>query len=348
MKKIASLTFIITFSIILCFAHTAAYAESSEVNSKKAQIEEYRSEINSLNKEITSLEEEIFSLNQRIEALSEEIGMEEAKLKRIREQIKERRNILSKRARHLYVEGETYNLSLILEADSFKEFIERTTLLYYLVKGDSKNIEQLESHENEAIELVEKLNRDKSTYKAYLEGYKERTKKLSELKETKTALLSEAKYELSIILEREESVSSRGNFRKTNSYYSLNGVVPRKFVEVSPYGNDWLTTGRMPDKYISTGKKWNTVASWYGNQFHGRRTASGEIFNQWDFTVAHRNLSFGTFVAIERNGRKIVAKVTDRGPFISGREFDLSRACAEALGFSGVANVQVEIIKPAN
>lgn len=89
-------------------------------------------------------------------------------------------------------------------------------------------------------------------------------------------------------------------------------------------------------------------ASWYGPKFHGRRTANGEIFNSSALTAAHRNLPFGTKVKVTnvRNGRSVIVRINDRGPFIKGRIIDVSAGAARKLNMigSGVATVQLEIL----
>jgi rare lipoprotein A len=90
------------------------------------------------------------------------------------------------------------------------------------------------------------------------------------------------------------------------------------------------------------------LASWYGPGFHGRRTASGQIFNQHGLTAAHRSLPFGTRVRVTnvRNGRSTVVKINDRGPYSGGRIIDLSAGAARAIGLhsSGVGKVKVEVL----
>ena len=89
------------------------------------------------------------------------------------------------------------------------------------------------------------------------------------------------------------------------------------------------------------------VASWYGPGFHGRRASDGTVFNQAAFTCAHRTLPMGTILIIEYRGKRVPAMVTDRGPFIGGRDIDLSFSVAERLGMikQGVATVVVYEIK---
>ncbi len=91
------------------------------------------------------------------------------------------------------------------------------------------------------------------------------------------------------------------------------------------------------------------VASYYGRRVHGRRTANGERFNMRAMTAAHRTLPFGTKVRVTnpRNGRSVIVRVNDRGPFIRGRSIDLSRAAAEKIGMisRGHARVKMEVVR---
>ena len=88
--------------------------------------------------------------------------------------------------------------------------------------------------------------------------------------------------------------------------------------------------------------------SWYGPGFHGRRTASGEIFNTNALTMAHRSLPLGSRVRVTNlaNGRSIVLRVNDRGPYVRGRVADLSHAAASKLGFlhDGVVRARIELL----
>ncbi len=94
---------------------------------------------------------------------------------------------------------------------------------------------------------------------------------------------------------------------------------------------------------VSTGK-----ATWYGGRFHGRKTASGERFNENDFTCAHRKLPFGSLVRVVNleNQQAVMVRVNDRGPYGKGRIIDVSKAAAEKLGMidRGVVKVRVEVM----
>ncbi|WP_051184529.1 septal ring lytic transglycosylase RlpA family protein [Desulfatiglans anilini] len=92
--------------------------------------------------------------------------------------------------------------------------------------------------------------------------------------------------------------------------------------------------------YMETGK-----ASWYGHPFHGRRTSSGETYDMHKVSAAHKVLPLGTYVLVENlaNGKNIVLRINDRGPFVKGRIIDLSYAAASAIDIvsPGVADVRV-------
>jgi rare lipoprotein A len=90
------------------------------------------------------------------------------------------------------------------------------------------------------------------------------------------------------------------------------------------------------------------AASWYGGKFHGRRTANGERYDMNKLTAAHKTLPFGTKVKVTNraNGKSVVVRINDRGPFVGGRTIDLSRGAATAVGMlsSGVAKVKLDIL----
>ena len=121
---------------------------------------------------------------------------------------------------------------------------------------------------------------------------------------------------------------TRGGVYKVGKPYQIQGV--------------WYYPGE-DYSYSETG-----VASWYGPDFHGKYTANGEIFDQNDVTAAHRTLPMPCFVRVTNldNGRSLVVRINDRGPFAHGRVLDLSKRAAQLLGMegTGTAKVKVEIM----
>lgn len=98
--------------------------------------------------------------------------------------------------------------------------------------------------------------------------------------------------------------------------------------------------------FISIGEM---KASWYGPKFHGKSTANGEVYDQMAFTAAHKSLKFGTLLRLTnlKNGKSVVVRINDRGPYIHGRDLDLSKAAAESLEMMnpGVIKIKVEEIR---
>lgn len=92
----------------------------------------------------------------------------------------------------------------------------------------------------------------------------------------------------------------------------------------------------------------NGIASYYGQRFHGRRTANGERFDMNAMTAAHKTLPFGTLVEVTnpRNGKSVTVRINDRGPYAHGRTIDLSEAAASEIGIvqRGHGNVELEVV----
>lgn len=96
--------------------------------------------------------------------------------------------------------------------------------------------------------------------------------------------------------------------------------------------------------------KLEAVASYYGDEFNGRPTSSGELFDMSDLTAAHKTLPFGTILEVTNlgNGKKVTVRVNDRGPFVANRELDVSKAAAETLGMIATGTARVSIRKLAS
>jgi rare lipoprotein A len=92
------------------------------------------------------------------------------------------------------------------------------------------------------------------------------------------------------------------------------------------------------------------IASWYGGEFHGKRTANGEIYDMYKLTAAHKTLPFNTLVEVKNldNGERVLVRINDRGPFLKDRIIDLSYQAARKIGcdIDGTASVTLRIVKP--
>jgi len=105
-------------------------------------------------------------------------------------------------------------------------------------------------------------------------------------------------------------------------------------------GNKWYYPLKEARSFRERG-----TASWYGKEFHGRKTSNGEIYNMYAMTGAHKTLPFGTYVRVDnlKNGKKVDVRINDRGPFVRGRIIDLSYRAASEIGLVGPGTAPVEI-----
>jgi rare lipoprotein A len=130
----------------------------------------------------------------------------------------------------------------------------------------------------------------------------------------------------------------------------------RELLAIEWANNLRIALGKVPLKLAESQKRmYNLVetprmlkgkASWYGHQFHGRLTATGETYNQHELTAAHPSLPFNTYLKVRnlKNGDSVIVRINDRGPFIPGRTLDLSREAARCIKSEKVGVVPFEAV----
>jgi rare lipoprotein A len=155
-------------------------------------------------------------------------------------------------------------------------------------------------------------------------------------------------------------LSGCGGTSKKSVYYQNDGPPEtRKDYSNTPDAVPKLepkTRSGNPESYVVFGKRYHVrqsskgyvergIASWYGKQFHGRRTSSGEIYDMHAMTAAHKTLPLPTYVQVTnlQTGKQVIVRVNDRGPFHEGRIIDLSYAAAHKLGTAGKGTGLVEV-----
>ena len=106
------------------------------------------------------------------------------------------------------------------------------------------------------------------------------------------------------------------------------------------------TVTMAPPSTPMVGAEETGTASWYGHPYHGRRTASGEVYDMNELTAAHRTLPLGSRLMVTNldNGQAVEVRINDRGPFVKGRIIDLSKAAASRIDMSGVAKVRISTL----
>jgi len=145
------------------------------------------------------------------------------------------------------------------------------------------------------------------------------------------------------------------------TFGSRRDSAPKRHVNVSDIPNavprvEARSKGGNPSSYVVFGKRYSVmdsshgyvergIASWYGTAFHGKKTSNGETYSMYQMTAAHKSLPIPTYVEVKnlQNGKTIVVRVNDRGPFHQNRIIDLSYVAAKKLGIAGIGTGLVEV-----
>lgn len=289
---------------------------------------------------------ERIAIDERIAVTNLRIVAQQEVLANARETLDTAQAAYQQRVIGMYKSRLASPITLLITSESLADFYSRLLMLTQIARRDQQ------AHADAVVAAAEAEYRA-----AFLDDLKAQDVALRALKRTSVRELETALAEQQEIVERlteearRELEARRATIATTRKQWressvALDADIKYVPVVVEPHaGVLYLGSEHQPSHYRSLGQRQTAVCSWYGNEFHGRPTASGQIYNQNDFTCASRTLPFGTRLALTRGKKRIVVVVTDRGPFIAGRDLDLSRAAAQALGFSGVATVDVEFVE---
>ncbi|MDZ4063792.1 MAG: septal ring lytic transglycosylase RlpA family protein, partial [Coriobacteriia bacterium] len=265
-----------------------------------------------------------------------------------RERLYAARTRYQSRVVRMYKSNALSPLSVLLTSETLSDFYARALMLARIAQRDHQSLADASLAAVEAEYQAAVLDDLKAQDIALRQIQNARSRSLED------ALLEQRQLVVRLSVEARNALeSTRATNRSTrqqwrDSSIPLDSAIPLKTAVVQPHADrSYLVPEYQPSAYRSLGRVMNSVCSWYGNEFNGRPTASGQIFNQDDFTCASKTLPFGTRLALTRGDRRIIVVVTDRGPFIAGRDLDLSRGAARALGFSGVATVEAEFVEAA-
>lgn len=308
-----------------------------------------------LQQQITEARAAQVALDTRIAVTSRRILDQIARLDNANERLRAAQDAFDARAVAVYKSNERDELALLLDSHSFTEFVAHVSVLRRMLEFDRLTLEETEIVASEAQLEAGELEQLRQGDVA-LRDFKEQTERIvqvSLLEQQSLLAAMTAADRLVVDTQAREYRSTRARWKAASIpigtvIHAAAGTVvdhPEYTYGVSEYHYR---------RYRSTGITFHAVSSWYGEDFNGRGTASGQTYNMDDFTCAHKTLPFGTWLAISRydaatrSTRRIIVVVNDRGPYIQGRDIDLSRAAARALGMegAGVGRVDVEIVTP--
>ncbi len=344
-----TITALLALALSTGVSYPAHAVPSSSVDSATVstpELEAARDRALELETQIEELRGERISLEERIDVTNQLIFRQQEILADVRVELAEARATYQDRMVRMYKSRIVDPLAILLTAESISDLYTRIMMLSRISQRD-----QL-AFKNASIATSE------AEYQAaYLDELKRQDVELRQIQAIKIRTLDAALVEQNALIATltEDALEQLLAVRATNtltrkewrdSSVPIGGEIQTAQATVEPYeGITYTVAAYQPTRYRSTGKIETMVCSWYGNEFNGRPTASGQIFNEEDLTCASKTLPFGTRLALTRGNLRIIVVVTDRGPFVAGRDLDLSKAAARLLGFSGVEPVQAEFVE---
>lgn len=321
---------------------------SNDIEAIRAQLDRATANAVAIQDEIDAVEADQRALDARLAVTGERIVAARDAAAEAERVLAEAQARFRSHLVEVYKHGRFDPISVLLNSDSLPDLLARADALSRIAYDDRQVVADLNVAAADARykegQLEELLAQDRALRAEQDSRHQRLTTLLTEQQAAIAVLTAEEREALERV--RAAAAAARDEWVAASVPLDTAVEFATATVDTRP-GAEYLVSASMPRAYISTGETYPAVCSWYGPGFHGRTTASGQVFNQNDLTCASRTLPFGTVLALTRGSRRVIVYVNDRGPFIAGRDLDLSKAAAEALGFSGVQTVQVEVVTAA-
>jgi rare lipoprotein A (peptidoglycan hydrolase) len=299
-----------------------------------------------LERTVADLQAEQTAISTRIGVTSAAITEQSAEFDRAKAELKVAQDAFNERAIGMYKFTGYDELALLLDASSWQDLMTRATVLSHVLDVDRRALEEASVVEAQAAFQASQLDGLRAQDIELRQLLDQRVQLGQTALAEQQALIAGLTPEAKAIVITQQAADARTRQQWKDSSIPIGTLIRTLPGKVLPYPYTYLVSAFHPRSFRTTGITYSAVCSWYGPGFNGKPTASGQVYNQDDFTCASRTLAFGTWLALTRNGKRIVVVVTDRGPYVSGRDLDLSKAAADALGFSGVESVMVEVVTP--
>ena len=323
---------------LVALAAAALSASAITQMASAGDLETVRDHAQSVADEVTLLERNLEDLHARRERLedgiiesSSQIGALESTIAEVEDEVAAARDLYIARAIEAYKGGTPgMRLEMMLAAESVSELLAVAEMNSVAVSIDQRRLEELEDARAEVEGVQDDLDRHKQEQMEVLAEVEAISAEMAVTLDDRRALLAELADEVEELekqVRREEQLA------------------PEPVVEppstVTPAATP---TSDVPEGYVSTGVTFGGVASWYGPGFAGNLTANGEIYDPMGLTAANKELPFNTLLFVKYNGRGVVVRINDRGPYAGDRIIDLSQGAAETVGMSGIGWVDATIV----
>jgi len=327
-KRRISYLKIITVAALLCITtlffqtgieNAVCQTVPESIMQKQEEARRLENEIAQLEDRMSKAKKDWVTVSEKLAELEEKIVTCYMEIDRVEIEISKSRDDINGLIRRLYVDGRISGFEKLISSTDISDFVTNYDHMTRVVSSESKAFNE------------QRRKRDR------LERYKDR---LNEYKSEQARLARSINpdiIEATIAANRKRLADLTSEIIAMQLPVTLTPA-PANFSPNRVYS--------MPEEngFVSTGQVFSGYSSWYGNEFHGRPTTSGERYDQYAFTCAHRTLPFGTWLQVTFRGRSVIVRVNDRGPFVKGRILDLSRGSAEAIGLTGVQWIDCEIL----
>lgn len=319
--KTAGAIFLVACISLLVVAPAAAQPLTGDYTASVDQARRLEREIADLENRLAVAQRDWLAISSRLEEIEQKILDCYVQIDAAEARVENARRNLNSSLRSMYVEGQHGALIEIFSATDVSEFMTRYDYMLRIARHEADDFREITARRDALRKTQEQLT-----------AYKQEQARL--------ARGSDVAAIQSLIDQKRNELASIDGAIIASQVPSTNTPTPVDFNPNRVFS--------QPDEnaFVRTGQSLSGYASWYGNEFNGRPTASGEEFDQYGFTCAHRTLPFGTWLRVTFRGRSVIVKVNDRGPFVQERMLDLSRGAAEAIGLTGVQWIDCEIVVP--
>ena len=307
-------------------------AGASDLQSLRERAQAVADQVSGMERRLGSLEEKQESLVEEIEASSADIGLLEQQVQEAEAAYQAAMDEYVARAVELYKGGTSTQLAILLSSATMDDLFTALEAANYSAGKDERALEELIAARASAEASQREVDRRKQSLLVANERVEALAGEIGSTIETRRELLGELMAEIDDI-EQAARRAAADAARPDQAFLDM----------LQPSG----PAPGIPDGYVGTGVTFEGIASWYGPGFEGNPTANGDIFDPNLFTVASKELPFGTWLYVTYRGRGVVVLVNDRGPYVGDRILDLSQAAAEALGIGGLGWVEAEILLKA-
>ncbi|MDQ3659829.1 MAG: septal ring lytic transglycosylase RlpA family protein [Actinomycetota bacterium] len=320
-------------------------AAAEDIDDLRTRAQEVADRLSSLEQRLISLEGRREGLEQDILASDQRIGALELSIHGFEADYKAARGRYVESAVSAYKAGVNPQLELLLSARSMSELVSLAQAAEEVARIDSAALSEALTARGRALSAQAALDSEKQGLLAAREEVESVTASLSAATDERSAVLDELNAEIARLEQEARERALAAQLAAAEAAEAEATSFDEAFLEaLEPDASGAGPAQNLPDGFAATGVSFEGAASWYGPGFEGDATANGEIYDPTKFTAASKELPFDTWLFVRYEGRGVIVRINDRGPYVGERIIDLSQAAAQAVGLSGVGWVEIEIL----